>query len=136
MFEFFQILFYTIKYKNSLDLHSLATSSPVQLPGPQPKSCLGAKFRGKLAREANKNENDTGNGKSITEDVIKFIESGPKDHINITIFKLEALKTLLKSEKFDDQIQTAKFIKKKQEGNYEGYYTCSMLNRVKLTTPM
>ena len=61
--------------------------------------------------------------KSITEDIVKFVESGPVGNIEITIFKLEALKNLLKTDEFDELIQSAKqtkdFLEKKKEGDAE-----------------
>jgi hypothetical protein len=58
--------------------------------------------------------------KSVTEDIMKFVESGPVGNIDITIFKLEAFKDLLKTDQFDELIKSAKQTKvfyeqKKQE---------------------
>jgi hypothetical protein len=58
--------------------------------------------------------------KSVTEDIMKFVESGPVGNIDITIYKLEALKDLLKTDQFDELIQSANqtkdfYEKKKQE---------------------
>lgn len=44
----------------------------------------------------------------LLEDIFKFVESGPKNNMEISIFKLEALKKLLNTDKFDELIETAR----------------------------
>ena len=60
---------------------------------------------------------------SLFEDISKFIESGPENNREISIFKLEALKKLLNTHKFDELIETARaFQEAKSRNDQEDLY--------------
>jgi hypothetical protein len=65
--------------------------------------------------------------KSITEDMIKFINMEPVDNVELTIFRLESIKSMLKTDKFDELLETARATKEARDSNqfddeYEDYF--------------